>query len=400
MSIISSASQRRSDLKRPIPGAAGLVQRGAPDSGAPAVRRLGVPWSTVLSLAVVLAFADGFWLTSLRGAVGAIERTQSPFSSWWRESTLMVPVFVVAVLGALMLARRWFGAMLRPPAVLATVGLVVAAGTVVGLVEIVVSSAYDYHLQSLQMQLMGSMKTMCTTRTCLVQEEHDTLAVHIRGVLYVSRWLLLTNLVLVGWLVAMRGGRIKLSGRARSGLAAARFATRDRADQVRLLLVAALGGAALIHAAVIPEHLREWGAAGVFFIVLTGAELTLAALLLRRAPDRRVLLAARAVSLLPLLMWLWSRTAGMPFGPGAGIPEPIGLPDLAACALELTALIAAIVLLTASTLTRRPRASAYAGALATAALIAVTTIGLTGTNVAFFNTFTAPTVQSGMNMPH
>ena len=39
---------------------------------------VGVPWRTVLPLAVVLAFADGFWIISLRGAVGALERTESP----------------------------------------------------------------------------------------------------------------------------------------------------------------------------------------------------------------------------------------------------------------------------------------------------------------------------------
>ena len=50
--------------------------------------RLGVPWLTVLPLAAVMAYADGFWMMSLRGAVGAIERTQEPFTSWWRESTL------------------------------------------------------------------------------------------------------------------------------------------------------------------------------------------------------------------------------------------------------------------------------------------------------------------------
>jgi hypothetical protein len=32
----------------------------------------------VLALAVVLAFADGFWIISLRAQVGALERTESP----------------------------------------------------------------------------------------------------------------------------------------------------------------------------------------------------------------------------------------------------------------------------------------------------------------------------------
>jgi hypothetical protein len=56
-------------------------------------------------------------------------------------------------------------------------------------------------------------------------------------------------------------------------------------QQVRLLLVAALAASAVIHAAVIPEHLTEWPAAGVFFILLTAGELVIAGLLL--APLRQ-----------------------------------------------------------------------------------------------------------------
>ena len=106
-----------------------------------------------MPLAVVLAYADGFWLISLRGAVGSIERTREPFASWLRESTLALPVFVLAVLGALTLAARWFGPVLRKPkTVVAAALLVVAAGTLVGIAGLAASSAYDYHLQSSQLQ--------------------------------------------------------------------------------------------------------------------------------------------------------------------------------------------------------------------------------------------------------
>ena len=40
-------------------------------------RLRAVPWLTVVPLAVALAYADGFWLVSLRGAVGSIEATCS-----------------------------------------------------------------------------------------------------------------------------------------------------------------------------------------------------------------------------------------------------------------------------------------------------------------------------------
>src|SRR5919112_1927216 len=161
-----------------------------------------VPWRTVVALAVVLAYADGYWLVSLQGAVGAIGRAGHPFASWLRVSTVVVPVFAFAVLGALTLALRWFGPEPdRTRAVVPTALLVVGCGTAVGLAAIVASSTFDYHLQSAQLQLVHGMSTMhgrCDT-TCLAQEEAQTLGVHVRGVLLVSGWVLLTNLVLVTW---------------------------------------------------------------------------------------------------------------------------------------------------------------------------------------------------------
>ena len=76
-------------------------------------RRLSVPWLTVLAFAAVMAYADGFWMVALRGAVGSIQRAQEPFTTWLRESTLVLPVFVFAVLGVLTLAMRRFGPELR-----------------------------------------------------------------------------------------------------------------------------------------------------------------------------------------------------------------------------------------------------------------------------------------------
>ncbi len=175
---------------------------GAPTSPG----RLAVPWWTVLSLGVVLAYGDGFWMVSLRGAVGAIERTRGPFASWLLESTLLLPIFVFTVLAALTLAMRWFGPDLRKPRAVAATGLlVVAAGTIAGLAAIVASSAYDYHLQSSQpMSNMASMGSMA-------HDQQKTLALHVHAVTYISGWLLLTNIVLVAWVVAMRGGRLRVS---------------------------------------------------------------------------------------------------------------------------------------------------------------------------------------------
>src|SRR4051794_33724579 len=98
-----------------------------------------------------MAYANGFVLTSIRGAVGAIERTQSPFATWLWTSTLLVPVYLVAVLGALALAHRRLGRALRTARrILAAAALIVAAGALVGFGDVVASAVYDYHLQSQQ----------------------------------------------------------------------------------------------------------------------------------------------------------------------------------------------------------------------------------------------------------
>src|SRR4051795_9048994 len=71
-------------------------------------RQLRVYWLTIAFFAVVIAYGDGFWVTTVQGAVGAIERNDPPVSRWLRDSTLMLPLFFLAVLAAVLLARRWF----------------------------------------------------------------------------------------------------------------------------------------------------------------------------------------------------------------------------------------------------------------------------------------------------
>ncbi|XAS67853.1 hypothetical protein V3C33_00455 [Micrococcaceae bacterium Sec5.7] len=335
-----------------------------------------VPWLTVVSLAAVMAYADGFWMMSLRGAVGAIERTQEPFAGWLRESTAALPVFVLAVLAALTLALRWFGPVLsRARTVVATGLLIVAAGTLVGIAEVAASSAWDYQLQ---LQLMDSMHHGGSA-TVLPALGEASLGLQLASVGYGSALVLVTNLVVTGWMVAIRGGRLDVSQARR------RTARSGRIGHGRLFLAAALFGSAAVHAAVVPEHLSEWGAAGAFFLVLAAAQLALGLLLLIR-PRPGLLLAIAAVSIVPLALWLYSRTVGLPFGPAAGVPETVGVPDCAAGALELgTLLVAVIVLRRSGRLPGRPPASAHIRSLSVVAVIAVSVIGLAGTGPAWFD---------------
>jgi hypothetical protein len=351
--------------------------------------RRSVPWRTVVLLAVVLAYADGFWLTSLQGAVGAIERTQGPFATWLRESTVVLPVYVLAVLAVLTLALRWFGPVLaKPKTVVATALLVVVAGTVVGLAATVASSAYDYHLQSAQLHLMQSMSSMhgrCNA-SCLAQELHDTLAIHVRGVVLISRWLLLTNLALVAWLVAMWGGRLKVSTIRRQHEGPTdpqRLAGGSGVQDLRLLLVGALVASAAIHAALVPGHLSEW--AGASFIFLAIWELAVAYMVLARLEERMVLLAAAVISIAPLFLWLYAGTAA--------------LPDALAGALEVASLLAAVALLCASRWIARP-GSAHVKGLILVGLVAVTAIGIAGTGPSWFDVFGISSSPSVMDMSH
>lgn len=341
--------------------------------------RPAVPWLTVVSLSAVMAYADGFWMMSLRGAAGAVERTQEPFASWLLESTLVLPVFVFAVLAALALAFHLFGPVLRRSGMLLTALLIAAAGTAVGVALITVSSAYDYQLQSSQLQLIDSMSHTCANGSCLAQQQEASLALQIRAVGFGSGILVVTNLVLVGWVMAIRGGRLDVSSARR------RTSRGGGIDHRRLFLAAALSGSAAIHAAVVPEHLSEWAAAGVFFAILTAAQLALDLLLLRRRRHRAVLLAVAAVSIVPLALWLCSRTVGLPFGPAAGTPESAGLPDIAAGVLELGTLLAAVALLRdKDRLPGRLSMSAHIRSLPVVAAIAIGVLGLAGTGPAWF----------------
>jgi len=332
---------------------------------------------TVIPFAVVMAYGDGFWIVSLRGAAGAIERTQAPFAAWLRESTLMLPLFLLAALAGVAVALRLFGpAPRRRGTAVATALIVAAAGTLVGIVALTASAVYDYHLETSQLAMMQAMRNMCAG-VCHVGPRHANLVLQAKVVGYGSLILLASNLVLVGWVLAFRGGRVKLAGdrEVKPG---------SRVDDLRLLLVAGLVASAAVHAAVIPEHFAEWTAAGLFFVLLTLAELAVAALVLvRRQPA--VLAAAAVVSIGPLLLWLYSRTFGLPFGPDAWVPESVGMADVAACLLEVGTLVAAVLLIVGPDSLRRQALSTYVSRMAVMAVVALGAIGVAGSSLPWFD---------------
>jgi hypothetical protein len=379
---------------------AGTANWSSSGTGAQAPGRPAVPWRTVIPLAAMMAYADGFWMVSLRGAVGAIERTQDPFASWLRESTVLLPAFILAVIAAVTLALRWFGPVLAgKKAFFATAGLIAAAGTLAGTLTLAASEAWDYALQH---NLMTHLHHANTVQS-LEQLDQSSLGLQAAAFGYGAGLILVTNLVATGWTVAIMGGRLDVSRRpkaARDSAAqkssvqepvrlepARRRAGMAALDLRQTVAAVALFGCAAIHIAVIPDHLSHWVVASAFFIALALAEVVGGALLLGR-PAQYVLVAVIAASVIPPALWVWSRTSGLPFGPDAGVPEPVGLADVAAGVLELGTLVIAGLLILARrrepagsenrTGQERTPASAHLRALAVVGAIAIGSLGVAG----------------------
>lgn len=110
--------------------------------------------------------------------------------------------------------------------------------------------------------------------------------------------------------------------------------------------------AAAIHFAVMGEHFAEYLAFGVFFSVVAWFQAVWAVGVIVR-PSRRLLLVGLVGNALVVLVWLASRTTGLPIGPEAGAAEAAAFVDVLATTLEV-----AIVAGTAMLLYRgRPAAS-------------------------------------------
>lgn len=107
-----------------------------------------------------------------------------------------------------------------------------------------------------------------------------------------------------------------------------------------LLTVAALAslGAAATHALATPSHSRESALLGLFFVTAALGQALWCGLVLSR-PGPGLLIAGIGSNAAVLLLWVWTRTVGVPFGLGAR--EPIGSWDTTACVLEIVLVVTA-----------------------------------------------------------
>lgn len=324
--------------------------------------RPDVPWPRVVVLGTVLAFGDWFWIISLRGATGAVERTQEPFAAWLRGALLLVPLFVLAVLGALALARRHRGPDRRGGrAAVATCVLVALAGTVAGLGVQVVSAAYDYRLQLAQLGAMTHAATGCADG-CLGVREDATLVLQLKTLGAGAAILLTTNLVLVGWATALLGGRLWARHQPRR-------TDEPWARDVGLLVTAALVGAGTVHAALSAAELSVSPRAGILQLTLA-----LAAMACARSARLHPRPLSWGVAVLlggaPLAWWSLTHTVG-----------DLGLATGAIGVLDVGIVAAAVVLLRGPAWLARSPSTGQAGSLAVVAVVATTAIGLGGSSL-------------------
>ncbi|HUP83474.1 MAG TPA: hypothetical protein VM284_04705 [Candidatus Limnocylindria bacterium] len=92
--------------------------------------------------------------------------------------------------------------------------------------------------------------------------------------------------------------------------------------------------AAGIHFAVISEHLEEDVLFGVLFFALGWFQLVWAQVYVVW-PRRSIAALAVLVNLGAVVVWIMSRTVGLPIGPEAWVPEQVGFSDVLASSLEI-----------------------------------------------------------------
>jgi hypothetical protein len=103
----------------------------------------------------------------------------------------------------------------------------------------------------------------------------------------------------------------------------------------RILAGSLLAVAGLIHVKATVDHAGQYWLFGVLFGLVAGAQIALAVALWRTHVAEDVLVAGAVVTVGLVIVWLVSRTIGLPIGPRAGEAEQIGVSDAFATMIEL-----------------------------------------------------------------
>jgi hypothetical protein len=174
--------------------------------------------------------------------------------------------------------------------------------------------------------------------------------------------------------------------------------TRTGLATIRPYLLSSLAslsmGAAAIHFAVVFEHFAEYTLYGVFFLVISWAQIIWPVILLWR-PSRLWLWLGIAGNATVIAVYVVSRTAGLPFGPNLHSPESVGALDVVSCALEFGLIAVCAALLWRPSLADRPVAARSAFARA-AALAAVPVAVIASTTAVMTPGWAGPEGPAGM----
>jgi hypothetical protein len=136
-------------------------------------------------------------------------------------------------------------------------------------------------------------------------------------------------------------------------------------------------GAAAIHFAVSPDHFAEWAPYGVAFACLAWFQILWAAIYLV-GRTRSWVSAAVIVNAGTIVVWVWSRTIGLPIGPNPGATEPVGFADALSSGFEALVVLGLLAGGTpvAARLARRPARWGAAVVVVTVTVVALTFIAL------------------------
>jgi hypothetical protein len=153
-------------------------------------------------------------------------------------------------------------------------------------------------------------------------------------------------------------------------------------------------GAAAIHFAVVFEHFAEYALYGVFFLVISWAQVIWPAVLLWR-PSRLWLWLGIAGNAIVIAVYVASRTVGLPFGPDLRNAESAGALDVVSCVLEFGLIVGCAALLWRPSLADRPVTRRGIVARA-AALVAVPATVIAATTAVMTPGWAGPEGPAGM----
>ncbi|HWN61232.1 MAG TPA: hypothetical protein VNO25_11265 [Streptosporangiaceae bacterium] len=153
-------------------------------------------------------------------------------------------------------------------------------------------------------------------------------------------------------------------------------------------------GAAAIHFAVVFEHFAEYTLYGVFFLVISWAQLIWPAVLLWR-PSRLWLWLGIAGNAIVIAVYVASRTVGLPFGPDLHNAESVGALDVVSCVLEFGLIVGCAALLWRPSLADRP-VTRHGAVARVAALVAVPAAVIAATTAVMTPGWAGPEGPAGM----